>query len=95
MRILRTPICAAVLASFLVLSRCDAQSSITAPNATVIPETLSVYSEMSSSSTVVQSLKKDDAIIVDFEVKTNLKWCSVRLPATSLKLGFVPCASLL
>ena len=94
MKIPRKPISAAVLASFLVLSHCDAQSGITTPNATVIPETLSVYSEMSSSSTVVQSLKKDDPIIVDFEVKINVKWCSVRLPATNLKIGFVPCASL-
>ena len=93
-KILRTPICTAVLASVLAGSYCDAQSGITTPNATVIPEALSVYSEMSSSSTVVQSLKKDDPIIVDFEVKTNIKWCSVRLPATSLKLGFVACASL-
>src|ERR1700722_2115526 len=70
------------------------QSAITAPNATVTSDTLQVYSEMTTSSTPSGSLKKGDAVIVDFEIKTTEKWCSVRLPTQSAKLGFVPCKGL-
>jgi tetratricopeptide (TPR) repeat protein len=71
-----------------------AQSAITIPNATVTPDTLQVYSEMATSSTPSGSLKKGDAVIVDFEIKTTEKWCSVRLPTQSAKLGFVQCKGL-
>jgi tetratricopeptide (TPR) repeat protein len=71
-----------------------AQSAITAPNATVTPDTLQVYSEMTTSSTPSGSLKKGDAVIVDFEIKTTEKWCNVRLPKQSAKLGFVQCKGL-
>ena len=70
------------------------QSAITVPNATVTPDTLQVYSEMTTSSTPSGSLKKGDAVIVDFEIKTTEKWCSVRLPKQSAKLGFVQCKGL-
>ena len=71
-----------------------AQSAITVPNATVTSDTLQVYSEMATSSTPAGSLKKGDAVIVDFEIKTTEKWCSVRLPKQSAKLGFVQCKNL-
>src|ERR1700692_5048372 len=70
------------------------QSAITVPNATVTPDTLKVYSEMATSSTPAGSLKKGDAVIVDFEIKTTEKWCSVRLPTQAAKLGFVQCKGL-
>jgi tetratricopeptide (TPR) repeat protein len=53
-----------------------AQSAITIPNATVTPDTLQVYSEMATSSAPAGLLKKGDAVIVDFEIKTTEKWCS-------------------
>jgi predicted negative regulator of RcsB-dependent stress response len=70
------------------------QSAITVPNATVTPDTLQVYSEMATSSTTAASLKKGDAVIVDFEIKATEKWCSVRLPKQPAKLGFVQCKGL-
>jgi predicted negative regulator of RcsB-dependent stress response len=70
------------------------QSAIAVPNATVTPDTLKVYSEMATSSTPAGSLKKGDAVIVDFEIKTTEKWCSVRLPTQTAKLGFVQCKGL-
>jgi len=70
------------------------QSAITVPNATVTPDTLQVYSEMATSSTPAGSLKKGDVVIVDFEIKTTERWCSVRLPKQSAKLGFVQCKGL-
>jgi tetratricopeptide (TPR) repeat protein len=75
-------------------STCQAQSAVTAPNATVTPDTLEVHSEMATSSEVVGSLKKCDAVIVDFEIKTTEKWCSVRLPGQADKMGFVQCQGL-
>jgi hypothetical protein len=72
----------------------QAQSAITVPNATVTPDLLQVYSEMTTSSTPSGSLKKGEAVIVDFEIKTTEKWCSVRLPTQAAKLGFVQCKGL-
>jgi tetratricopeptide (TPR) repeat protein len=73
---------------------CQAQSAVTVSNATVTPDTLEVHSEMASSSEVVGSLKKGDAVIVDFEIKTTEKWCSVRLAGQADKMGFVQCQGL-
>jgi tetratricopeptide (TPR) repeat protein len=49
---------------------------------------------MATSSTPAGSLKKGDAVIVDFEITTTEKWCSVRLPKQPAKLGFVQCKGL-
>ena len=84
--------CAAV--SLAGSSYCAGQSAITTPNAAVNANTLAVHTEMSVSSTVVQSLKKGDAVIVDFEIRTTEKWCSVRLAGRPAKLGFVQCQGL-
>ncbi len=81
-------------AALLAASAALAQSGITVPNATIASDTQAVYSEMTTSSEVVSTLKKGDAIIVDFEIKTTLKWCSVRLAGQATKLGFVPCQRL-
>jgi predicted negative regulator of RcsB-dependent stress response len=72
----------------------NAQSAITSPNAAVSADTLAVYSEMSRSSAITTSLKKADEVIVDFEIKTTEKWCSVRLPTHREKLGYVQCGGL-
>lgn len=71
-----------------------AQSAVTTPNATVTPDTLEVHTQMATSSEVVSSLKKGDAVIVDFEIKTTEKWCAVRLAGQTSKLGFVQCSGL-
>ena len=81
-------------ASLLVAADCLAQNSITVPNAAVASGTTSVYSEMATSSEVVGTLKKGDAVIVDFDIRTTMKWCSVRLAGQANKLGFVPCQRL-
>ncbi len=73
---------------------CPAQNNVTVPNATVAADTTLVYARMATSSEVVATLKKDDALIVDFDIKTTMKWCSVRFPGQSAKLGFVPCQRL-
>jgi tetratricopeptide (TPR) repeat protein len=76
-------------------ARCGhAQSAVSVPNATVTADNVSVYTEMSPSSGVVNSLKKGDAVIVDFEIKTTVRWCSVRLAGQAEKLGFVQCQGL-
>jgi tetratricopeptide (TPR) repeat protein len=83
-----------VVVSLLAAASCFAQSGITVPNATIAPDSQPVYSEMATSSEIVSTLKKGDAVIVDFEIKTTLKWCSVRLAGQAAKLGFVPCQRL-
>jgi tetratricopeptide (TPR) repeat protein len=75
-------------------SNCQAQSAVSTPNATVTPDTLEVHTEMATSSEVVGSLKKGDAVIVDFEIKTTEKWCSVRMAGQADKMGFVQCQNL-
>jgi predicted negative regulator of RcsB-dependent stress response len=92
-RLTNTFLCAGVTA-FFCGSTGNAQSAVTSANATVSPESLPVYSEMATASTVVRTLKKGDAVIVDFEIKTTEKWCSVRLVAQAVKLGFVQCQGL-
>jgi tetratricopeptide (TPR) repeat protein len=71
-----------------------AQSAVAASNATVSADALQVYSGMSVSSGAVTELKKGDAVIVDFEIKTTEKWCAVRRVGEAAKLGFVQCAGL-
>jgi tetratricopeptide (TPR) repeat protein len=85
------------LAAWILLASaqpCQAQSAVTVPNATAATDNVSVYSDMSTSSTVMNSLKKGDAVIVDFEIKTTVRWCSVRLAGQAEKLGFVQCQGL-
>ncbi len=72
-----------------------AQSPTAAPNATVKSDVLVVYSEMRSTSAVVNSLKKGDQVVVDFEFKTSAeKWCRVKLTSQKARLGYVQCAGL-
>lgn len=66
----------------------------TAPNAVVKDGPLPVYDEMNRSGPVAQSLKKGDAVILDFEFQTSERWCSIRLPSQSSRLGYVPCQGL-
>ncbi len=91
---MRLPVLLFPAVTFLCGSYVQAQSPVNSPNATVAPETLPVHTEMTSSSEVVSSLKKGDAVIVDFEIKTTEKWCSVRLAGQAEKLGFVQCEGL-
>ena len=75
--------------------RGDAQDSPAATNATVINESLPVYSQMSRSSKVVTSLKKGDKVTVDFEATgAGEAWCSLRGLGGSGGTGYVQCKGL-
>ncbi len=74
---------------------CFAQSSGVAANSTVRVDSLNVYSEARATSEVVRAMKKGDALFVSLELKTGAeKWCSVRLPGESARLGYVECDGL-
>ncbi len=63
--------------------------------ATVKSEALTVYSEMSRSSSAVKSLRKGDALVVAFEIQMGADhWCKVREAGSSEWLGFVACQQL-
>jgi len=73
----------------------QAQIHTPAPNAVVKADALAVYSDMRLSSAVVKSLKKGDALILDFEIRgTSERWCRVRLPGQASRLGYVQCEGL-
>ncbi len=56
----------------------NSQDSTAATNATVINESLPVYSQMSRFSKVVRSLKKGDKVTVDLELSgAGEPWCSL------------------
>jgi tetratricopeptide (TPR) repeat protein len=75
--------------------RCHAQSPPPVPNATVKADALTVYADMRTSSAAIASLKRGDAVIVDFEFKTSAeKWCRLKQPSAKMRLGYVPCAAL-
>jgi tetratricopeptide (TPR) repeat protein len=76
-------------------SPAPAQSVAPANAATVKADSLNVYADMRTSSAVVMSLKKGDAVLVDFEFKGAAeKWCSVKLPSETARLGYVQCQGL-
>jgi tetratricopeptide (TPR) repeat protein len=58
-------------------------------------DALTVYADMRTSSSPVATLKKGDAVLVDFEFKTSAEhWCRVRLTVPKPRLGYVQCAAL-
>jgi predicted negative regulator of RcsB-dependent stress response len=57
-----------------------AQNSAGVPSAVVKVDSLAVYPEMSASGRIVQSLKKGDEVVIDFEIKATEHWCGVRRP---------------
>jgi predicted negative regulator of RcsB-dependent stress response len=57
-------------------------------------DSLAVYPEMSTSGRIVQSLKKGDEVVVDFEIKATEHWCGVRRPLETSRLGYVQCQGL-
>lgn len=74
---------------------CFAQSAAAAANSIVKADSLNVYSEATESSAVVRAVKKGDSLFVSLELKTGAeKWCSVRLPGESARLGYVECDGL-
>ncbi len=76
-------------------SSAQAQNVVPTNAATVKADSLNVYSDMRTSSAVVMSLKKGDAVVLDFEFKAAAeKWCGVKLPAASARLGYVQCEGL-
>lgn len=66
-----------------------------APSSTVRADSLTVYSEMRTSSAARNILKKGDPVLVDFEFKTAAEsWCTVRLASQKVRMGYVECAGL-
>ncbi len=66
-----------------------------AGRAAVKTETLTVYSQMSTASRVVKSLKKGDAVTVDFEIQgAGQAWCGVIEAGQTKRLGYAPCKDL-
>jgi tetratricopeptide (TPR) repeat protein len=66
-----------------------------AANSIVKADSLSVYSDANASSEVVRTLKKGDSLFVSLELQTGgEKWCSVRIPGESARLGYVECDGL-
>ncbi len=85
----------AILAFAWLVLPCRAQGHAAAPNAWVKAKTLSVFSQMDPSSQVVRTLKKGQALALNFQIAgANGDWCSVRLPAKVASLGFVHCSGL-
>lgn len=71
-----------------------AAANSTAPNAVVTVDTLAIYPEMSPSDPAAQSLKKGDTVIIDLEFQTTERWCSIRRPSQTSRLGYVECRGL-
>lgn len=79
----------------LCCTPCRAQSAKTAGSATVKPASLPVYSEMDSSSDVVQTLKNGDQLTVNLEIASSTgEWCGVSLKGQGAPLGYVQCDAL-
>jgi tetratricopeptide (TPR) repeat protein len=85
-----------VFCAGLLADTVHAQIASNTPNATVKSDGLVVYSEMRvSSATAASTLKKGAQVVVDFEFKTATeKWCRVKLPFQTSRLGYVQCAGL-
>lgn len=76
---------------------CLAQVPASGPaaNSIVKADSLTVRAEAQASSESVRVVKKGDALFVDLELKLGPeKWCRVRLPGESARLGFVECDGL-
>jgi len=73
---------------------CHAQTPGTAPNAVVKVDSLAVYPEMSKAGPVVRSLKKGEEVVLEFELQTTERWCRIRRPLETSRLGYVRCEGL-
>lgn len=66
-----------------------------ATNATVNTDSLTVFTKMDASSSIVRSLAKGEAVYVDLRVDQGATlWCGVRIAEQARRLGFVDCRSL-
>jgi tetratricopeptide (TPR) repeat protein len=86
--------CPAIFSLITLSNVCYAQNSAGIPSAVVKVDSLAVYLEMNSSGRIVQSLKKGDEVVVDFEIKATEHWCGVRRPLETSRLGYVQCQGL-
>jgi tetratricopeptide (TPR) repeat protein len=73
---------------------CHAQNSANIPSAVVKVDALAVYPDMNTSGRIVQSLKKGEEVVIDFEIKASEHWCGVRRPLQTSRLGYVQCQGL-
>ncbi|HLC18792.1 MAG TPA: retropepsin-like aspartic protease [Thermodesulfobacteriota bacterium] len=94
MRLRLTWIFLAILAVLLTISAFDARAEEKPPSgrATVLTDTLDVYSGMSAESEVVKRLNKGDVVTVEFEMEgSEWNWCAVSAGDVA---GYVQCESL-
>lgn len=66
-------------------------TALAEPQTKVKPESLPVYAKADATSTIAGTLKKGDAVVVEFSFsgESDIEWCAIREPA-----GYVPCESL-
>jgi hypothetical protein len=71
-------------------------AGIAAAQATVKSESLPVYSQRDTRSTVVKTLHRGDAVEIEMSIsgEGGLQWCSIHESGQTAKLGNVPCESL-
>ena len=79
-----------MLGAFVLLA---SMSGVAAAQATVKSESLPVFSRMDSTSDVVKTLKKGDAVVIEMSIQgeDGARWCSIRETAQSKSLGYVRC----
>jgi len=71
-------------------------AGMAAGQATVKSESLAVYSQRDTRSTVVKTLKRGDAVEIEMSItgEGNVQWCSIHERGQKATLGHVPCESL-
>ncbi len=93
-RFLLTLAAGILVLSALAMSQ-GSQLPTAATNATVKTDSLTVFTKMDASSSVVRSLAKGEAVYVDLRVDQGATlWCGVRIAEQARRLGFVDCRSL-
>ncbi len=81
-----------VILGFVGSAPAVSQISQPAAQATVSADSTPVYSRMSTSSDIVKTLKKGDAVKVDFSISTpDTVWCSIVEPGRTDPTGYLPC----
>lgn len=80
----------------VLLALCTLMTAVAEPQTTVKSESLPVYSKTDTSSTIVQTLKKGDVVVIEFSIlgEDKIEWCSIHKPAQNTTSGYVRCESL-
>ena len=84
----------AICSLIAMCGTCHAQNSANIPSAVVKVDSLAVYPDMNTSGRIVQSLKKGEEVVIDFEIRATEHWCGVRRPLQTSRMGYVQCQGL-